>query len=374
MQNPKFTFCIPNLNKIEYLPACIESVLAQDCDDWCCVFVDGYSTDGSWEYMQQYVSDPRFLIRRGIKQGMYADWNECLKEVNSEYFYILTSDDTCFPSLVSTTIDALDQVPDIDACHFQYALIDEVGNLKQSYEEITQEDFEIYTGVNHFPHRRNGLTEFMMHLACRAIYRTITSLVFRRRLLDILKGFETIYGTAGDQDWTMRMTLQTDILYIPELLATWRRYDDQATALLAKKNYFRNSLQLVQDNIVELIQKEADLNLKRPLNRNHLTSEYLDNHASYFYNQAIRTKDISTFAKNLVCLTKMYPFYVPKKIVNRLSGNRFFVYPSRLSRSLDFIDTYGLQWPPEPIELHFKSSSSEDSPVYHQLTRGDESV
>ncbi|NER52725.1 MAG: glycosyltransferase family 2 protein, partial [Symploca sp. SIO1A3] len=74
MGSPKFTFCIPNLNKIKYLPACIESMLAQDCQDWRCVFVDGYSTDGSWEYMEQFASDPRFLLLRGRQQGMYTDW------------------------------------------------------------------------------------------------------------------------------------------------------------------------------------------------------------------------------------------------------------------------------------------------------------
>ena len=125
MSKPRFTFCIPNLNKIQYLPACIESMLAQDCRDWKCVFVDGYSTDGSWEYMQQFAADPRFLLLRGLKQGMYADWNECLRHVDTEYFYILTSDDTCFPELMSRTVNALDAYPNVDACHFQFCLINE---------------------------------------------------------------------------------------------------------------------------------------------------------------------------------------------------------------------------------------------------------
>jgi hypothetical protein len=305
---------------------------------------------------------------------MYADWNECLREVKTEYFYILTSDDTCFSSLVSTTIYALDQYPDVDACHFQYALIDETGEITRSYEEITQSDFEIYAEVNQFPHRRNGLTEFMMHLACRAIYRTITSLVFRKRLLDTLKGFQTIYGTAGDQDWTMRMALQTDIIYIPKLLATWRCYDEQATAQLTKRKYLENSLHLAKDNVSQLIQREAELKLKRPLNKKHLLSEYSDNYASYLYNQALKSIAIIAFTQNFISLTKSHPFYILKKIINRLSGNRFFAYPSKFSRALNLIDIYGISWPPRSIELDSKSLINKGNTIYDQFVEGGRGV
>jgi glycosyltransferase involved in cell wall biosynthesis len=163
--------------------------------------VDGYSTDGSWEYIQQFAEYTRFLIIRGTGQGIYPDWNECLKYVNTEYFYFLTSDDTCYPELVSKTTEALDRYPDVDACHFQFALINRQGSIKSNYEVITEKFFPLYTSVNKYAHRRSGITEFILHTVYRSLYISMTSLVFRRNLIDKIQGFPHIYGTVGDCDY-----------------------------------------------------------------------------------------------------------------------------------------------------------------------------
>ena len=350
MSKPEFTFCVPNLNKIQYLPACIESMLAQDCSDWKCVFVDGYSTDGSWEYMQQFNSDSRFLIRRGIKQGMYADWNECLKRVDTEYFYILTSDDTCFPSLVSTTVRALDQYTDIDACHFQYAFIDETGQIIQSPEEITRSFFALYCDVNKFMHRRSGICEFMMHFAYRTIYTTITSLVFRRRLIDKMQGFRTIYGSSGDFDWTMRLGLFTDILYIPKLLATWRRYAGQATLLAPILASQKAHISIAQNNLRDFIGTEQAQALLQPVNPHRLLEDFFNRHASILLQQTMTAKTARNAIHHAFPLIMHYPLYIPKKLINRISFNKLYPYSNSMELAQEYIRDYGLKWPPLQIK------------------------
>lgn len=349
MQNPRFTFCIPNLNKIKYLPACIESVLAQDCEDWCCVFVDGYSTDGSWEYMQQFASDPRFLLLQGLKQGMYADWNECLHHVNTEYFYFLTSDDTCFSELVSTTVNALDAYPTVDVCHFQFCLINEAGETIQSFEEMTRQQCDLYSEVNHYPHLRSGLCEFMMHFVYRAIYTTITSLVFRRNVIDYVKGFKTTCGVIADYDWTMRLGLFTDVLYIPKLLATWRIYAEQATRSSKRLENQAQLLAIAQDNLNDFASTKLLQKLKRPIHSNQVLADFRDHHASAVYEQLFTVETITDIQKNLFLSATSYPFYGVKKVLNRLSFNTIYCYPDRLELAQTRIHQYGLQWPPLQI-------------------------
>ena len=349
MSNSRFTFCIPNLNKIQYLPACIESMLAQDCEDWKCIFVDGYSTDGSWEYMQQFASDPRFSIRRGIKQGMYADWNECLRHVDTEYFYILTSDDTCFPSLVSTTVEALDQYTDVDACHFQYAFINETGQIIQSPEEITKSLFALYCDVNQSTHRRSGICEFMMHFAYRTIYTTITSLVFRRRLIDKMQGFKVIYGSSGDFDWTMRLGLFTDILYIPELLATWRTYNSQATQLTPVLATQNAHICIAQNNLHYFLSTDQEKPLCRPINKHRLLEDFFNRHAFILLQKVTKEKTLDSFIHNGLRLIRRYPFYIPKKVLNRISFDRLYRYSNDLELAQEYIKDYDLNWPPIPL-------------------------
>ncbi len=110
--------------------------------------------------MQQFADDHRFLLLRGLRQGMYADWNECMRHVETDYFYFLTSDDTCLPTLASTTISALDAFPDVEACHFKFAWIDETGAITRSPEDITETHFDGYSEVNRYAHLRSGMSEF----------------------------------------------------------------------------------------------------------------------------------------------------------------------------------------------------------------------
>jgi glycosyltransferase involved in cell wall biosynthesis len=351
MNKPRFTFCVPNLNKSKYLPACIQSILQQDCSDWKCVFVDGYSTDGSWEYMQQFSSDYRFLLRQGCQQGMYADWNECLKHVDTDYFYFLTSDDTCFPSLVSTTVKALDLYPDLDACNFQFACIDERGAIILSPEQVVQEHFNVYCDVTNYAHRRSGLCEFMMHFVYPSIYMSITSLVFRSNLLEKMQGFTTLHGSVGDCDWTMRLGLFTDILYIPKLLATWRRYEEQATHNLSSPKVSESYLTIAEDNLNRLLHMNKLRLLKKNIDRGQVLSHVADLYTARLYKQIYSSKSFFQSGKYLYLALKADPFYPIRKSLRRLSRNKLYPYFNKKDFAYQLINDYGLHWPPLQVEV-----------------------
>jgi glycosyltransferase involved in cell wall biosynthesis len=349
MAESRFTFCIPNLNKRKYLPACIESVLSQDREDWRCVFVDGYSTDGSWEYMQQFASDSRFLLLRGHKQGMYADWNECLQRVETEYFYFLTSDDTCYPQIVSKTISTLDAYADIDVCHFQCDLINEIGTIISKTDDLFGSDF-IYKDANKYAHRRSGICDFFMHFVYRALYTTITSLVFRKSLIDKLEGFSTFFGTSGDYDWTMRMCLFTDILYIPETLATWRTHSDQATRTVSYSQYHERSLVIAQTNLDLLFSLQPEKFRKRHQIREILLNRFLDNHASFVCLEILKSRSILFILGKIYLLLRNRPFYIPKTIIKHLSFKKIFTKPTNVDQAEKLIREYNLNWPPTVID------------------------
>jgi glycosyltransferase involved in cell wall biosynthesis len=350
MKHPRFTFCIPNLNKMKFLPACIESMLVQDSSNWCCVFVDGYSTDGSWEYMQQFASDPRFHLLRGRQRGMYEDWNECLQHVETEYFYFLPSDDTCFSNLVSTVTAALDTYPDIDVCHFQFIRIDEegetIGTLNSSLEFSS-----IYSECNQYPHQRSGLCEFMMHFAYRALYQTMTSLVFRHTLISKLGGFSSDYGSAGDVNWTMQLGLLTDILYIPKLLATWRIYGGQSTQKMSRLISQRNFLHIAQANLDSFISSDQSKPIKRKINRKKMLDSFYEGWASALYESMLSAKEFNEALNYAALLVSSSPQYIVHKAINRFSNDRLYRYQNWNDIAQDLIRSYELKWPPTPLSL-----------------------
>jgi hypothetical protein len=280
--------------------------------------------------------------------------------VETDYFYILTSDDTCFPSLVSTTIAALDSYPEIDACHFEFCHIDENGAVIQTYREIT---FEIYKDINQYAHIRSGTCEFMMHFVYRGIYKTITSLVFRRNLITKMNGFSNLYGSHGDYDWTMRLGLFTDVLYIPKLLATWRINEGQATPTIYDgqaspsvgfpTQAHKVFLDIAKYNLDYFTRTDKTLELKKSVNKNQILSILSDAYASSWYREIISSKSRADIPISLYLFIKAYPFYLFKVSLRRLSGNRLYAFQVK-DYSKKLIKYYGLQWPPVKLETQKK--------------------
>jgi glycosyltransferase involved in cell wall biosynthesis len=341
---PRFTFCIPNRNKMEFLPACIESMLAQDSDDWCCVFVDGFSTDGCWEYMQRFADDPRFRLMRGLGKGMYADWNYCLAQVETEYFYILTSDDTCYPELVSKTTRVLDQNLDVDVCHFQYALIDSQEKVLHTYEDFVGSRFPIYTGVNHIVHRRSGICESVMHFVYGTIYMSITSLVFRTRILDKMIGFSSEYGPVGDYDWSMRLGLYSDVIYIPDLLATWRLYPEQATAKSDGLRAAVDYMKIVNKNIDLLSDAISGKQTWTDMDKEQMMSKILDVYIHAHLDAASSKGKLFDRLRNLYAAISADPSYFGRKVLRRLKKTPYKQELTMFAEKM--IDKHGLSWPP----------------------------
>jgi len=90
---------IPIYNTEQYLPHCLDSLLAQTFADWEAILVDDASTDGSLSIAQEYCrKDPRFrLLRQERNKGQSAARNRAMEVVKGEHLAFLDSDDTLLP-------------------------------------------------------------------------------------------------------------------------------------------------------------------------------------------------------------------------------------------------------------------------------------
>ncbi len=357
MTQSRFTFCVPNLNKRSYLPECIESILAQDCPNWHCIFVDDFSTDDSWDYMQRFATDSRFQLLRGPNAGLYEGWNECLRHVCTEYFYILTSDDTCRPGLVSAVVRTLDQFPELDICHFQFELIDELGKTISSYDSIVNKYFPIYSSSIDFPHRRAGLTEFFLHVIFLSVYLSITSLAFRRSIIEKMGGFSSKYGILGDFEWTMRMGLYSDILYIPELLATWRVNAQQASKVHSyKDSQFCEQLRSAcKDNFQTMSRVTRNSPPVSDYEMQQVVKLLSEHRASALYRDLVLELRRFRFVPNNIALLFSYVAEYPDhawRNFARVFSLDLLDFTTRREFVLELLSrNHKLDWPPTPVIL-----------------------
>jgi glycosyltransferase involved in cell wall biosynthesis len=230
MKAPAVTVCLPNLNTEHFLPKRFESTLSQTFTDWECIVVDNHSDDGSWEIIQSYAArDPRIKAMQAPRdpQGMYPNWNNCIRRARGEYIYIATSDDTMTPDCLELMVGALERNPGCGICHSDAAFIDEHGEVHPEDGWSAWNDFAPeWTGrsvIRKAPH--DGL----LHCALRTIYTSITGLLIRREVFERIGLFDGSWGSRGDFEWEMRASLLYDVVYLPERLSGWRRHPDQAT-------------------------------------------------------------------------------------------------------------------------------------------------
>lgn len=108
----KFSVVVPVYNVAEYLPGCIDSVLANDCTDCEIILVDDGSTDGVCpgicdEYAQRHPELIRVIHQEN--RGLGGARNTGLEAAKGEYLFFVDSDDTIPAHALATLRQAVDQ-------------------------------------------------------------------------------------------------------------------------------------------------------------------------------------------------------------------------------------------------------------------------
>ncbi len=104
VEKPRVTIVTPVYNTADYLKQCIESVLAQDYDNFRYLIVDNCSTDGSGKIASEYARiDSRIeVVRNESLLEQVDNYNHALRLacIDSQYVKIVQADDWIFPNCI----------------------------------------------------------------------------------------------------------------------------------------------------------------------------------------------------------------------------------------------------------------------------------
>ena len=111
---PKVTVWIPSYNHARFLPAALDSVLAQTFRDFELVVVDDGSTDGSLRIAREYEARHPGVVRvhthpGGANRGISATVNLAFELARGEYVMGLPSDDMLHPEKLERQVEFLER-------------------------------------------------------------------------------------------------------------------------------------------------------------------------------------------------------------------------------------------------------------------------
>jgi glycosyltransferase involved in cell wall biosynthesis len=205
---------VPVYNMARYLPACLDSVLAQQGVPLEVVVVDDGSTDDVEAAVSPYLDRVRFVRQRHA--GLSAAINTGVEASTGELVAMMDADDLLLPGSLAVRARLLEEMPSVGLVFGAALVIDPEGRC---------------VGWRR-PRLREGLLPSARALrwllrGCRIPTSTV---MVPRRVLDELGPFRD--EAYPGEDWHMWLLIASsyDLYYLEQPLACYRRHGGSVTA------------------------------------------------------------------------------------------------------------------------------------------------
>lgn len=204
---PKISVVVPCYNYAHYLPAAVESILAQTFADWEAIIVDDGSTDNTRQIIEGYKDERIVPVFHEKNLGNVQTYNRAIKQARGASVVVLSADDRYLPRFFERTVAMLESHPDAGMVYTGWETIDNAGKFIKRAPEIHSTD-----GIH------SELPKLVLgcHIAqCTAVVRT--------SVYDDVGLFT--YSRAGDWEMWLRIGLKYPIAYVRQPLYQYRLHD-----------------------------------------------------------------------------------------------------------------------------------------------------
>lgn len=286
----RVSICLPTLNSMEFLAARLDSIRQQTFKSWELVAVDGMSDDGTYQSLLDFAATvPEARVVQAERDGIYPNFNRCIRLAAGEYVYIATSDDTMAADCLEKMVAALDENPDCDLAHCPMRVMDESGGPAPDWWSGHSMFVRSSGPLATRRHKRVAPLDGMLCLLGDNIYSSVTQILIRRSLFDRIGYYRADWGSVGDFHWNLRAGLAASAIHVPDTWGGWRMHRNQATAAVRLKSPEHQALidGMIADVIAESGSGSAHRDHAAAVRRAGQLREHLRRHSS-FSNPAAR--------------------------------------------------------------------------------------
>lgn len=205
---PKVDVIIPAYNAAKFLPAAIESVIAQTFTDWHIVLVDDGSSDDIKDVIAPYIQQlgPKLTYIKQRNKGLPAARNTAILNSSSEFLALLDADDVWLPCRLEESLKAFEGHPQVGLAYGYNSRVDAEGKVVDTFIRPSK-----------VPEGRVAPYIYMraMNLPCPTV-------TFRRACLSDVGMFDETMRATEDRDLWVRIALKYDVALVPKLIAHYR--------------------------------------------------------------------------------------------------------------------------------------------------------
>jgi glycosyltransferase involved in cell wall biosynthesis len=229
---PAVSVVIPSYNYARYLPAAIESVLAQTFRDFEIIVVDDGSTDDTPQAVRAFDGVIRYI--RQTNQGVSRARNLGISQSRGHYVAFLDADDEWLPEKLEWQIAALRDAPTSQACFVTSLVVDESGKIivEQRARQPVEHSEELVRFGN-------------------IVHGSSSSVMCARSLLESVGGFDARLSDCADWDLWIRLVKLTPFLNVDRPLVRIRRHSLSMTRQVALRE--RDSRQVLENALETMV-------------------------------------------------------------------------------------------------------------------------
>jgi glycosyltransferase involved in cell wall biosynthesis len=238
---PAISILTPVWNGLPYIKECVDSVLAQDFQDWEMIVGDNSSDDGTSEYLQT-LTDPRIKVYRHEKNlGVYRNIHFLFNKATAPIYMGLCADDYFYPGALRKIIDEWKKVDD------------NVGLITFNWKNRQMKQHKYQKFAYHaLPKTLNGVHSVLAFFLFGNIPGNFSEVSAKVSLVAPEHYLYDIKFSADYEFW-LRLTRRND-LYLTDTEVVYIRRHDRvaATYAITKGEYHEESYQVYEKIIDEL--------------------------------------------------------------------------------------------------------------------------
>jgi glycosyltransferase involved in cell wall biosynthesis len=225
---PAISVILPVHNRADVLPRAIDSVLAQEFEDFELIVVDDGSSDESGKVVESYKDTRIRLIRLDRNRGGNVARNEGIRAAHAPLIAFLDSDDRYLPNKLGRVVAHFDERRDLDLLVDSFIKVQPPGSRKA---EIVRRNPVI-----------NDRELFRTALFTRQLWKATPAIAVRREAA-LKAPFDESLRRLQDFDFLIRLSEFASCASTDEVL--WVKYWD-AAAISAQDNMISANIELVR--------------------------------------------------------------------------------------------------------------------------------